>query len=301
MRRNYCALLEFLAFECNVLYVGKECKEHFLKISSYFASKTIIDLNEKTAEIVDNLILQNNINLVVLDVGTDEFLAVKVYEEVKRIDDEISILALFNFESYEKIVRKMPRVDGYLFYPIEEDMFYKKMFMILGRIYLYNMLSVNQEYAKPDAIEEGKDFFDAYKERMLFVADDLAYDSVRFKHGELSDELLKETIDKLNKVVLVFNRNSATVTAADTLSHFVDFLSELELSSIHPKNLYAFGYLADILNEMSVYLNQLFIEKTIRGVKVFNDSIKNNIEFMKKALTRVNIDEDKDGGELDFF
>jgi len=286
MKRDYCKLLEFLAFECNVLYVGKECKDHFLKISNYFASKTVIELNEKVADDIHTIISQNHINMVILDVGTDEFLAVKIYDEIKKIDDEISILALFNFESYEKIVRKMPRIDGYLFYPIGEDMFYRKVFMILGRIYLYNLLSVNQEYAKPDAIEDGKDFFDAYKERMLFVADDLAYDSVRFKHKELSDELLSATIDNLHKVVLVFNRNSATVTVADTLSHFVDFLSELELNSIHPKNLHAFEYLADILNEIGVYLNQFFIEKTIRGIETLNSSIKNNIEFMKKTLER---------------
>jgi len=257
-----------------------------LKISNYFASKTVIELNEKVADDIHTIISQNHINMVILDVGTDEFLAVKIYDEIKKIDDEISILALFNFESYEKIVRKMPRIDGYLFYPIGEDMFYRKVFMILGRIYLYNLLSVNQEYAKPDAIEDGKDFFDAYKERMLFVADDLAYDSVRFKHKELSDELLSATIDNLHKVVLVFNRNSATVTVADTLSHFVDFLSELELNSIHPKNLHAFEYLADILNEIGVYLNQFFIEKTIRGIETLNSSIKNNIEFMKKTLER---------------
>ena len=91
MTRNYCGLLEFLAFECNVLYVGKECKEHFLKISNYFASKTIINLNEKTCEVVDDLVTQNNINLVILDVGTDEFLAVKVYEEIKKIDVKCNI------------------------------------------------------------------------------------------------------------------------------------------------------------------------------------------------------------------
>jgi len=286
MTRNYCNLLEFLAFECNVLYVGKECKEHFLKISNYFASKTIINLNDKTYEVIDDLITQNNINLVILDVGTDEFLAVKVYEEVKKIDDEISILALFNFESYEKIVRKMPRVDGYLFYPIEEDMFYRKIFMILGRIYLYNLLSVNQEFAKPEAIEDGKSFFDTYKQRMLFVANDLAYNSVQFKHQDINSELIKDTIDKINKVIMVFNRNSATVVAANTLTVLVDFLNEIEVESIDAKKFYIFEYLADILNNISVYLNNIFMEDTIKDVEDFIKSIKNGMELMKNVLKR---------------
>jgi len=286
MARNYCGLPEFLAFECNVLYVGKECKEHFLKISNYFDSKTIINLNEKAYEVVDDLVTQNNINLVILDVGTDEFLAVKVYEEIKKIDDEISILALFNFESYEKIVRKMPRVDGYLFYPIEEDMFYRKIFMILGRIYLYNLLSVNQEFAKPEVVEDGKGFFDAYKQRMLFVANDLAYNSVQFKHGDINGELMRDTIDKIHKVIMVFNRNSATVVAADTLATLVDFLNDIEIENIDTKKFYVFEYLADILNNISVYLNNIFMENAIKDVEDFIKSTKNGIELMKNVLER---------------
>ena len=63
------------------------------------------------------------------------------------------------------------------------------------------------------------------------------------------------------------------------------YLREIDLESIEPQNLEGFTYLSNILRDTSLYLMEMFVDRILRDVYVFQDSMQSNIEFMENKLS----------------
>ncbi|MEA1917028.1 MAG: hypothetical protein U9N42_05795 [Campylobacterota bacterium] len=299
MNHDYSKYLQFLAAEYNVLYLGKNSVGVYKDVSTSFMSSVKRDLNEQELEHISLTLLKHEINLVIIDSKDNDDIVVKFYEEIRSCSSEISIMLMFNPKEYRKLFEVVPLVDITISYPIDEEIFYKRLFTILSAPYALKSIGrrdivLKQENVKEDALDS---FFDTYEGSSLFISDDLSEMVRALNAGELSVELFQDISKKIDEVADIFSKTKQTISVSLIFKELSEFLQNLDLTKIKPENLIAFDYLSQILNDVSMYLLDMFVDRIFKDVYIFEHSLESNIEFLKHTLFGGN----EEDGELDFF
>jgi len=299
MGRDYSNYLQFLALEHNILYIGKDSHAIYNSISDYFASASKIDINQEILEKLNAILTKRHIDIVVFDVKDNNPLIIEFFHAIKKFNDEIMTMLLFEPKEYHKLFDMVPFVDINVSYPISTKMFEKKLFTLLSRSYALNSIGRREIILKQKCVTEDSidKFFDTYEGSALFLADDLMEIVKNLNDGNLSYKFFINIAHKLDEVADIFSKTQQTQSVTPIYEDLASYLKTLDLETIEPKNLSAFSYLADILSDVSVYLMDMFVDRIFKDVFIFEHSLKSNIEFMKSHLNG----EQENEGEIDFF
>ena len=300
MSKDYSKYLRFLAVEHNILYIGKDSEEIYDETSSYFKTSSKIDINEKMLEKITSTLTKRHITFIVIDVQNNNELSTDFYEKIRAFDEEIPILLMFSPKEYRKLFEIIPLVDATVSYPIDRDIFHKKLFTLLSRIYTINSIGRREiVLQQKNTIEEVSidRFFDRYEGSSLFIADDLKDMVDALNAGNLTHPFLSNISQKMDEVAEIFSKAEQTRSVTPIYEGLASYLRNLDLEKIEPQNLKGFSYLADILNDVSVYMMDMFVDRISKDVQVFEHSLQSNIEFMKNGLQG----SDKNMGNLEFF
>ena len=299
MGRDYSNYLQFLALEHNILYIGKDSHAIYNSISDYFASASKIDINQEILEKLNAILTKRHIDIVVFDVKDNNPLIIEFFHAIKKFNDEIMTMLLFEPKEYHKLFDMVPFVDINVSYPISAKMFEKKLFTLLSRSYALNSIGRREIILKQKCVTEDSidKFFDTYEGSALFLADDLMEIVKNLNDGNLSYKFFINIAHKLDEVADIFSKTQQTQSVTPIYEDLASYLKTLDLETIEPKNLSAFSYLADILSDVSVYLMDMFVDRIFKDVFIFEHSLKSNIEFMKSHLNG----EQENEGEIDFF
>jgi len=300
MYKDYSTYIQFLTADYNILYIGKANENLIDKISSYFNTSSKITINENIFNKISTTLSKRNINIVVIDAKDNEVLANKFFQQIHEYNSEIITILLFDPKQYETLSETIYFVDAVIFYPIIEQLFYKKLFSVLSTPYAIKSIgrreiAIKQDIVKESAIDK---FFDTYEGSSLFIADDLTDIVTQLNSGELSQELFNQIADKLDDVANIFSKTKETSSVTPIYQELAVFLRNIKLEDIQVQNLQAFNYLSEIISDVSVYLLDMFVDRIFKDVYIFEHSLKNNINFMKNKLQGK---EDEENGELDFF
>jgi len=299
MGRDYSNYLQFLALEHNILYIGKDSHAIYNSISDYFASASKIDINQEILEKLNAILTKRHIDIVVFDVKDNNPLIIEFFHTIKKFNDEIMTMLLFEPKEYHKLFDMVPFVDINVSYPISTKMFEKKLFTLLSRSYALNSIGRREIILKQKCVTEDSidKFFDTYEGSALFLADDLMEIVKNLNDGNLSYQFFINIAHKLDEVADIFSKTQQTQSVTPIYEDLASYLKTLDLETIEPKNLSAFTYLADILSDVSVYLMDMFVDRIFKDVFIFEHSLKSNIEFMKSHLNG----EQESEGKIDFF
>jgi len=301
MSKDYSNYLQFLAAEYNVLYIGKDSEEIYDETSAYFMTASKVDINQKILEKIVSILTKRHINIVVIDVQDNNELAVEFYKAIKKFDDEMIIMLMFNPKEYKKLFEIVPLVDATVSYPINRDTFHKRLFTVLSRVYAMNSIGRRDIMLKQvnvmaeDSIDK---FFDTYEGSSLFIADDLMDMVNDLNAGNLTHQFFANIADQLDKIADIFSKAKQTNSVSPIYEELASYLRGMDLSKIKPENLQGFTYLSEILCDVSVYLMDMFVDRIFKDVYIFEHSLESNIEFMKDKLESRNSD---DAGDLEFF
>jgi len=298
MSKNYGVYLEFLAAEYNILYIGQDSVEMYNKISAYFMSSAKRDINQVELENIALTLSKHNINIVILDSRGYDKIVEEFYKAIRKVDEDIYIVLIYNYKKYKDFFKIVPFVDITLNYPVDENLFYKKLFTVMSASYAMKSIGRREIVLKKEGVnEEAIDrFFDIYEGSSLFIADELAEIVDSLGSGLLSKELFLLISKKLVEIEDIFTQNSQINSVAPIFKELSQYLKELDLDSIEAQNLKAFDYLSDILNDISIYLMDMFVDRIFKDVYVFEHSLKSNIDFMKITLAG-----NESNSEVDFF
>jgi len=301
MNKDYGNYLQFLASEYNVLYIGKDSKEIYDETSSYFLSSSKVDMNVKILDKMDSILSKRHIDIVIFDVEDDNSLVEDFFQAIKAFNDEIMTLLIFEPKGSEKLFSVLPLIDVLVLHPIDNDIFQKKLFTLLSRSYALNSIGRREIILKHQNVTEDsiEKFFDTYEGSALFLADDLVEIVKNLNDGNISHQFFLNIANRLDEIANIFAKAKQTNSVTHIYEHLASFLRDLDLEKIEPKNLTGFTYLSEILNDVSFYLLDMFVDRIFRDVYVFEHSLKNNIEFMENRLSGNTQDEDK--SELEFF
>jgi len=301
MSKNYHHYLQFLASEYNILYVGKNSRNIYDDISIYFAQASKIDINERTLNNIENTLRKNNINIVIFDLQENNPLIIKFFHIITSFSDEIMTLLIFEPNEYKNLSDVIPFVDINISYPINKQIFQKKLFTLLSRSYALNSIGRREIILKQKSVTESSidKFFDTYEGSALFLADELIDLVKKLNDGNLSYSLFKTIANKLDEVANIFSKieqlNSVTIIYKD----FSVYLREIKLENIEPQHLSGFNNLSEILSDVAIYLLDMFVDRIFKDVYIFEHSLQNNIEFTKNKLSGRS--EDDDDSDLEFF
>jgi len=301
MNKKYDKYLQFLASEYNILYIGRDSEEIYDEISEYFLSASKVDVNAQILDKINTILTKRHINIVVFDVKDNNPLVADFLRVIQSFDSEMMTLLMFEPKEYKKLFDVVPRVDISISYPIEKDVFEKKLFTLLSRSYAMNSIGrreiiLKQESVSEDSIDE---FFDTYEGSALFLADDLMDIVKNLNDGNLSHPFFVNIADKLDEVASIFSKAEQTKSVTPIYEDIASYLRYMKFEEIEPQNLSAFNYLSEILSDVSIYLMDMFVDRIFRDVYLFKDSLDNNMKFMKSKLEGKS--EDEDESELEFF
>ncbi|MCD6432459.1 MAG: hypothetical protein J7L21_00315 [Sulfurimonas sp.] len=301
MSKDYGKYLQFLASEYNILYIGKDSQVIYDKTSEYFLSASKVDVNVQILEKMNTILTKRHINVVVFDVKDNNPLIGDFLKAVQSFDDEIMTLLMFEPKEYRKLFDVVPHVDISISYPIEEDIFQKKIFTLLSRGYALNSIGRREIILKQESVTEDSmdKFFDTYEGSALFLSDDLMDIVKNLNDGNLSQHFFVNIAQRVDEVAGIFSKAEQTDSVTVIYEDLASYLRSLDLEKIDPKNLSGFTYLSEILSDVSIYLMDMFVDRIFKDVYVFKHSLKNNIEFMENKLKGRS--EDEDESELEFF
>lgn len=143
------------------------------------------------------------------------------------------------------------------------------------------------------------EFLDKYSGSIMFINDDLNEDLEKLKDLDISKETFKSISVNLTSLALVFQRDKKLEHITKLFLEFGQFLEHLDFEMIEPDNYGAFDLLTNIIEDLRVYINEMFISKILKDVYIFEDSMQNNINYFEAKLFGFEVvDEDED---LEFF
>jgi hypothetical protein len=146
-----------------------------------------------------------------------------------------------------------------------------------------------------------EEFLDTYEGEVLFLSQDLEELVSIIQEGVLTQETLSLVEQKLNDVSDVFLSSTYTQHVSPVFKELAEYVAHIECEDFI-KFIDAKAYLGEIVSDVNTYINFYFVDRTFSDVYLFQDSLKNSIEFLKRAYScdLGNCTED-DGSELDFF
>ncbi|MDQ7061668.1 MAG: hypothetical protein Q9M43_11285 [Sulfurimonas sp.] len=140
MSKNYSKYVEFLASKYNILYIGKQSERIYDETSTYFLSASKIDMLDTMLDKLDTVLMKRHINIIVIDATANTTLVEKYYKHIMKFDEEMLTLLLYEPTKYHTVFDIAAGVDAVITYPINKDIFHKKLFTVLSRSYAMNSI-----------------------------------------------------------------------------------------------------------------------------------------------------------------
>lgn len=298
--KQYSHYLPFLAQNYNILLLSNKNYDAYDEAKSFFACGIQRNIQNSELDNINITLMVNKIDVVLLDTTEDVQCAREFYDAVNSYNDRIVILNIVNRNLNDDLLDLMEKNDNFLFDSFSYEELKGKLVQILSVFYTIISIGRREVNLKSGSSDVTMlvDFLDFYQGSSLFIVDELIELNQRLKAGELSKELLNEIGDKILEISEIFSKHDLFVRVAPIFKDLGNFMNKLDFSAIQPRGLKAFDYVSEIIDDLNKNMMDIFVDRIFQDVHVFEDSLQNNIDFMKNHLLSSN---DTDGSELDFF
>lgn len=272
-----------LAPNKKLLIIGKISDELTSVIDICFHDKEIFDITENSLDIFNKSFFEQ-FDVIIISFDKESF---KLFEDnsIKLPKNSINIIS---DELYDKFKTYINSSFATLISPIDEDTLFHKIYAVLAinesNILLKTKEKVISKY-KNDSINDDIDtFLDQYSGSIMFINDDLNDNLKRLKDLEISKEIFSNVSLNLVQLSNILKENKNLIQLSTLFLEFSQFLDSIDFDSIEPSRFEAFDYLTTIVEDTTLYIDELFVYRLFKDVKVFEDSMANNIEYFEAKL-----------------
>lgn len=147
-----------------------------------------------------------------------------------------------------------------------------------------------------------EEFLDTYEGEVMFLSQDLEELAKKFENGAFGAEELEVLALNMLDVADVFLSCRYTQHISPIFKEFSEFIDTLSVEVLM-KNEESIEYLHAILLDVNTYIEQYFVDRIFSDVYLFQDSLKNSIDFLKSSYNSqegITTEED-DGSEVLFL
>jgi len=292
--------LQFLAQNYNILLFSERHYEAYDQLETFFESAIQRNLHDSELENISITLLTNKIEVVILDSTEYAAQAKLFYNALQEYSNRIVVLTIINRHINDDMLDLIEWSDHIIFDNFSFTQLKGRLVQILS--VFYAILSIGR---RDISLKRGSanvntlvNFLDLYEGSSLFIVDELIELNQKLKNGELSKELLSEIGKKCYEIADIFSKNELISTASASFKDLGDFLIHLDLTAVKPEGLKAFDYLCEIICDLNKNLMDMFVDRILEDVNIFEHSLENNIEFMKLNLFP---EQTEDKSQLDFF
>ena len=147
-----------------------------------------------------------------------------------------------------------------------------------------------------------EEFLDTYEGEVMFLSQDLEELAEKFENGEFSEEELEVLSQNMLDVADVFLSSTYTQHISPIFKEFSEFIDTLSVNTLK-KHEESIEHLHAILLDVNTYIEQYFVDRIFSDVYLFQDSLKNSIDFLKSSYNAEEgiVDEEDDGSEVLFL
>ncbi len=297
--KQYSHYLPFLAQNYNILLLSNKHYDSFDEVSHLFSSGAQRNTHQSEFDNITITLIRNKTDIVLLDATEDSENAKRFLEALRKHNDRVVIVTIIGRESVPLFMEFATLSDHLLFDSFSIEELKAKLVQIVSVFYTIMSIGRREINLKSGSSDLSNlvNFLDFYEGSSLFIVDELMELNQRFKAGEFSKELLNEMGGKILEISEIFSKNELLIRVAPIFKELGDFLNQLEFSTLQPSGLKGFDYLSNIIDDLNKNMMDIFVDRIFHDVHVFEDSLKNNIEFMKNCLYTHSDDQ----SELDFF
>lgn len=146
-----------------------------------------------------------------------------------------------------------------------------------------------------------EEFLDTYEGEVLFLSQDLEEIVDSIKDDSFNQDTLLVLQQKLNEVSDVFLSSTYTQHVAPLFKKIAEDIGSINIEMFKTLD-DSKEYLCEIILDINTYINFYFVERIFSDVYLFQDSLKNSIDFFKRSCEcAMGECIEDDGSELDFF
>ena len=146
-----------------------------------------------------------------------------------------------------------------------------------------------------------EEFLDTFEGEVMFLSQDLEELDEKLKTKEFIQEDIELLAQNLGDVKDVFLSSTYTQHIAPIFQNFSEFISLIEYKKLL-NNEDSLLYLTAIIADITTYIHQYFVDRIFSDVYLFQDSLKNSIEFFQKSCECYEGEcSDEDGSEIFFL
>lgn len=297
MISNSFSSISSLTRNSNILIIGTIPKVLNTVIDKYFLEKEYIAFNKESIDILnENLYEQYDIILFFVNKEKYEML----HDSITHFPQH-SMLVIED-ELFKSLMSSLNTIASLSILPIREELFINKIFNVLSiketNKILKSKEKILNKHKQYEVTNDINEFLDKYNGNIMFLNDDLNENFKRLKDLEISSELFHDIASNILKLGTIFKQNKIFYHWSNIVIDLGNFLSTLDLEKIEPSSYMAFDYLTTIVEDITIYLDELCIYRLFKDVRLFEDSLENNIKFFEDCLI-AKVDENDDN--LEFF
>lgn len=287
-----------LTLNANILIVGQLEEKLKLMIDNYLKNKEYLDFTDDSIDILNSALYGKfDVIIFVLDKKSYE-----LFDKNMILIPENAIF-IINEEVYLNFKSKINLIYSLLINPISEELLLNKIYGLLTIKETNNLFKTKEKivnkYQNSIVNSDIDNFLDLYSGNIMFINDDLNEKLVLLKDFEISKELFSKIILNLIQLADILNENKNLEHLSNLFFEFSKFLDSIDLQQINPSKYESFDYLTNIIEDITLYLDELFVYRLFKDSKIFEDSLENNIEYFKAKLLEDNKKDDIDN--LEFF
>jgi len=290
--------ISLLSTSSKILVIGSLENNLTLTIDKYFEHKEYLTFNLNTLNILNESLFEQ-FDIVIFSFGKEEF-EILNKSSIKIPKNSICIICDDIYLDFKVYINE---INSILLNPVEEDSLLDKIYSILSFNELENLLKTKKKVInkyKSEHINEDIDIFlDKYSGEIMFINEDLTVDLEALKNLDMSKEVFSNISASLIKLANVMRKNINLDHLGTLFFEFSQFLDAIEIDKIEPSKYSAFDYLSHIIEDLTLYIDELFVYRLFKDVKVFEDSMSNNISYFEAELYGLEIDSNSDN--LEFF
>jgi len=297
MISNSFSSISSLTRSSNILIIGSVPKVLNTVIETYFLEKEYIAFNDESIDIL-NENLYNSFDIILFFLNKEKF---EILQDTSTYFPQHSMFIMED-ELFKSLSSCINTITSLAVLPISEELFINKIFNVLSIKETSKILKSKEKilnkHKQYEVTNDINEFLDKYNGNIMFLNDDLNENFKRLKDLEISSELFNEIASNILKLGNIFKQNKFFSNWSNIVIDFGNFLTNLDLETIEPSSYTAFDYLTTIVEDITIYLDELCIYRLFKDVRLFEDSLANNITFFEDCLV-AKLDENNDN--LEFF
>jgi len=281
----------------NLLIYSNSDFSKYTTVLKEFKSYRSIDINDLSLDKLSAYIVTHSIDTILIDITSE---ADKIYKVLKTLNEKINILLYLKKACEDPNSELINKSEGIIAEPFDEDTLKYKFFTMLNytsAISAINSASSSMSNLPTIEKENLEDYLDTYEGQILFLSESLQESVKRLDSGELHAELLCEVASQMDEVASIFANHFYTKKVSPIFTQLSLYLKTIEYTKIAVNNLEGFEYLSRIIEDINIYVVEYFVDRIFTDVYVFEDSLKNSIQFMEDKLSNTQ----DESSELEFF